>query len=344
MDTTSELSFFQEGDKDIVGMLRTDCIRLSPQMTVAEALCHIRKSSSAPSVLPRAFVTDEGGALLGTVDIVTLLRAKDGESVAHLTDPNAVKAPLSAGREEILRLFSRHGLSSLPIVDSCGRLYGVITSETVRDVTQDEAEEDFAKMSAMTPRETPYLSSSALSDFGSRVPWLMLLMLSATFTGMIISAFESSLSVCVYLTAFIPMLMGTGGNAGSQASVTVIRALSLGEIRLSDVFRILKKELCTALLCASVLAPAAFLKLLLVDHYLLGSLSAEGVLYAPLVVAFTLFLTVVLSKLIGALLPLLAKRLGFDPAVMAAPFITTAVDTVALALYFGIAKCFIPGL
>lgn len=344
MDTANEFSFFQKAGKDIADMVRTDYIGLSPQMTVSDALCHIRKSSAVPSALACIFVTDKHGTLLGSVDIVTLLRAKDGDSVSVLTDPDAVRVSTTAEREEILRLFSQHALSSLPIVDACGRLCGVITAETVRDVMEDETEEDFAKMSAITPRETPYLASSSLSDFASRIPWLMLLMLSATLTGMIISAFESSLSACVYLTAFIPMLMGTGGNAGSQASVTVIRALSLGEVRLSDVFRILKKELRTALLCASVLAPVAFLKLLLIDHYLLGSLSAEGVLYAPLVVAFTLFLTVILSKLIGALLPLLAKRLGFDPAVMAAPFITTAVDTVALALYFGIAKFFIPGI
>lgn len=191
---------------------------------------------------------------------------------------------------------------------------------------------------------THYLSLPAVKVFLSRIPWLLFLMLSATFTGVIISAFEDALSVSVYLTAFIPMLMDTGGNAGNQAAVTVIRALSLGEIGSRDLLRVLKKEAVVAFLCASVLAFAAFFKVLVVDYFLLRTLSVEEAAVVPTVVALTLFFTALLSKLIGATLPLAAKRIGLDPAVMASPFITTIVDTLSLTVYFETARLLIPGL
>lgn len=197
---------------------------------------------------------------------------------------------------------------------------------------------------ASEKNDTHYLSLPAVKVFLSRIPWLLFLMLSATFTGVIISAFEDALSVSVYLTAFIPMLMDTGGNAGNQAAVTVIRALSLGEIGSRDLLRVLKKEAVVAFLCASVLAFAAFFKVLVVDHFLLRTLSVEEAAVVPTVVALTLFFTALLSKLIGATLPILAKRIGLDPAVTVSPFITTIVDTLSLTLYFETARLLIPGL
>jgi magnesium transporter len=238
-------------------------------------------------------------------------------------------------REEAAQLLTKYDFLALPVVDNEGRLVGMITIDDAIDVISEEDEEDIAKMSAITPTDRPYIKTSTISIWLSRIPWLLILMISATFTGIIISSFESALAAQVALTAFIPMLMGTGGNAGSQASVTVIRGLSLDEIEFGDLFRVLFKELRVSLLCGITLSAATFLKIILIDNLILG----EGISYiVAAVVSITMAVTVILAKLIGCSLPLIASKLKLDPAVMASPFITTIVDALSLLVYFYIAS------
>jgi magnesium transporter len=237
-------------------------------------------------------------------------------------------------RETVARLFDRYDYLALPVVDGENRLVGIITVDDAIDVLHDEAEEDFAKMAAITPAEKPYLRMSVIQIWKTRIPWLLILMISATFTGMIISSFETALQGVAALTIFIPMLMDTGGNSGSQASVTVIRGLSLGEIGFSDALKVIWKEMRVSLLCGFTLAVIGFGKILLVDRLIMGN---EGVsLNVAFVVSATLCITVLVAKLIGCSLPIMAKKLGFDPAVMASPFITTIVDAISLIVYFAI--------
>ena len=233
-------------------------------------------------------------------------------------------------------MLSKYNFLALPVVDTDGRMVGIVTFDDAMDVMVQETTEDIEKMAAILPSEKTYLRSDAWELFKHRIPWLMLLMVSATFTGMIITGFENALAAQVVLTAFIPMLMDTGGNSGSQASVTVIRALSLGELEFADLPRVIWKESQTALLCGVALATLCFGKIMLVDRLLLGN-AGISVLTA-FVVCFTMAVTVLIAKIIGCTLPMCAKRLGFDPAVMASPFITTIVDALSLLVYFGIAS------
>ena len=237
---------------------------------------------------------------------------------------------------------SKYALLALPVVDTENRLVGIVTVDDAMDVIQTAAEEDFSVMAATTPDETPYVKATVFSLWKNRIPWLAILMISATFTGIIISAFESALARVVVLTSFIPMLMGTGGNSGSQASVTVIRGLSLGELTPRDWFRVLWKELRVSVLCGVALAILTFGKVMLVDRLLLSN--PDVTVTVALVVSLTLCAVVVVAKLIGGLLPLLADKIGLDPAVMASPFITTLVDALALLIYFTVAGSIIPGL
>ena len=257
-------------------------------------------------------------------------------TVGDIMEENIVFVETLTDRESVAQMFTHYGFLAIPVTDTERRLIGIITVDDAMDVLQEETEEDFTKMAAITPSETPYLKTKIFSIFASRFPWLLLLMISATFTGMIISGFEAALSSCVALTAFIPMLMGTGGNSGSQSSVTVIRGLSLGEISFRDTWHVLRKELLVSVLCAAALGAVSFGKILLVDR-LLFSNPAITVSIA-LTVSLTLSVTVICAKLIGALLPILAKRIRLDPAVMASPFITTLVDALSLMLYFEVAS------
>ena len=250
-------------------------------------------------------------------------------------NPNVIAVNTSEDREEAANLLMKYDFLALPVVDNENRLVGIITIDDAVDVISEEDEEDIAKMSAIIPTDRPYIKTSPFKIFLTRIPWLMILMLSATFTGIIISSFENALAAQVALTAFIPMIMGTGGNAGSQASVTVIRGLSLDELGYSDVFGILFKEFRVSILCGAAIAIATFLKILLIDDLLLGS----GIsLLVALVVSLTMAFTIFIAKLIGCSLPLLAGKLGLDPAVMASPFITTIVDALSLLVYFGVAS------
>ena len=239
-------------------------------------------------------------------------------------------------QEEVAQMFSKYNFLALPVVDAENRMVGIVTFDDAMDVMEDEATEDMEIMGGMTPSDKTYLRSTVFDLFRHRIPWLMLLMVSATFTGMIITGFESALAAQVVLTSFLPMLMDTGGNSGSQSSVTVIRALSLGEVEPSDLPAIVWKEIRTAVLCGVVLATACFAKIMLIDRLLLGNTDITWLV--ALVVCVTMALTVLVAKLIGCTLPIIAKRLGFDPAVMASPFITTIVDALSLLVYFGIAS------
>ncbi len=320
---------------DTAGSIMTiEFVSLRPNMTVEEAFVHLRKTGTESESIYTCYVT-ENKKLLGVVSVYTLILSDKEAKISDIMNPNVISVSTSEDREEAATLLMKYDFLALPVVDNENRLVGIITIDDAVDVISEEDEEDIAKMSAIIPTDRPYIKTSPFKIFLTRIPWLMILMLSATFTGIIISTFENALAAQVALTAFIPMIMGTGGNAGSQASVTVIRGLSLDELGYSDVFRILFKEFRVSLLCGGAVALATFLKIILIDNLLLGS----GItVMVALVVSLTMAFTIFIAKLIGCSLPLLAGKLGLDPAVMASPFITTIVDALSLLVYFGVAS------
>ena len=317
-------------------IMTTEYVSLRPQMTVAEAIARIRRTGVDKETIYTCYVT-EGSKLLGTVSVKDLLLSTDDSTpVAKIMDENVIAVNTMTDQEEVAQMLSKYNFLALPVVDTDGRMVGIITFDDAMDVLVEETTEDIEKMAGMLPSEKSYLRSTAWDLFRHRIPWLALLMVSATFTGMIITGFESALAAQVVLTAFIPMLMDTGGNSGSQASVTVIRALSLGELEFSDAPRVIWKEIETAVLCGVALAALCFAKIMLVDRLLLGNSDITAL--TAFVVCFTMALTVLIAKIVGCSLPMCAKKLGFDPAVMASPFITTIVDALSLLVYFGIAS------
>ena len=320
-------------DDSAGSIMTTEFVGLKREMTVGDALDYIRRVAPEKETVYTCYVTDETRHLLGLVTALTLLTAPTDKKIGDLMDTHVISAKTADDREAVAKTLTKYDFLALPVVDSENRLVGIVTVDDALDVISEETEEDFAKMAGMSPSETPYLKTPALKLFRARIPWLLLLMVSATFTGMIISGFENALAKQVVLTMFIPMLMDTGGNSGSQSSVTVIRALSLGDVRFADIFRVLRKELFTALLCGVTLAAAAFVKLMTVDNLLSGGVT----LTVALVVSLTLLCTVLAAKFIGATLPLLVHKVGLDPAVAASPMITTVVDAIALLVYFAIA-------
>ena len=255
--------------------------------------------------------------------------------IGDIMETNVLSVTTHEDKEDVAQMFSKYDLSALPVVDGDNRLVGIITFDDAMDVMEEETTEDFEKMAAILPSDKPYLKTGVFETWRSRVPWLLLLMLSATFSGMIITRFESVLASCVVLTSFITMLSGTGGNSGSQSSVAVIRALSLGEVELSDVLSVVWKELRVAMLCGVCLGAANFVKMMVVDRWLMNN--PEVTPMVALVVCVTLVLTVMCAKIVGCTLPMAAEKIGIDPAVMAAPFITTIVDALSLLIYFAIA-------
>ena len=318
-------------------IMTTEYVSLRPDMTVEEAILRIRRQGVDKETIYTCYVLSKDRTLLGLVTVKDLLLAEDDETpIQELMLTNLISVTTQTDQEEVARMFSKYNFRALPVVDGENRMVGIVTFDDAMDVMEDEATEDMEIMAAMTPLEKSYLKSSPLELFKHRIPWLLLLMVSATFTGMIISSFEDALSALPALTAFIPMLMDTGGNSGSQSSVTVIRALSLDELKFRDVFVVMWKEFRTAILCAVALAVVCFGKVLLVDRLLMGNESVS--LLVAAVVCLTLAVTVVIAKFVGCTLPLLAKRFGFDPAVMASPFITTIVDALSLLVYFLFAK------
>ena len=318
-------------------LMTMEYVSLRPDMTVEESILRIRRQGVDKETIYTCYVLAKDRTLLGIVTVKDLLLAEsDDTEIQEIMTENVISVTTQDDQEEVAKMFSKYNFLALPVVDTEKRMVGIVTFDDAMDVMEEEATEDMEIMAAMTPSEKSYLKSSPFDLYKHRIPWLMLLMVSATFTGMIISSFESALALLPALTAFIPMLMDTGGNCGSQSSVTVIRALSLDELELSDVFIVLWKEVRTAALCGVTLAALCFLKVLLIDRLLMGNQSIS--LSVDLVICLALGVTVVMAKMVGCTLPLLAKRLGFDPAVMASPFITTIVDALSLLVYFLFAK------
>ena len=318
-------------------LMTMEYVSLRPDMTVEESILRIRRQGVDKETIYTCYVLSADRTLQGIVTVKDLLLAEsDDTEIKEIMTENVISVTTQDDQEEVAKMFSKYNFLALPVVDTEKRMVGIVTFDDAMDVMEEEATEDMEIMAAMTPSEKSYLKSTPFDLYKHRIPWLMLLMVSATFTGMIISSFESALALLPALTAFIPMLMDTGGNCGSQSSVTVIRALSLDELGLSDVFTVLWKEVRTAVLCGISLAAVCFLKVLLVDRLLMHNESIS--LSVDLVICLALGVTVVMAKMVGCTLPLLAKRLGFDPAVMASPFITTIVDALSLLVYFLFAK------
>ena len=316
-------------------IMTTEFVSLRVDMTVAEAIQRIRLTGVDKETIYTCYVT-ENRHLLGILSVKDLLLTlDDNKRVGEIMDTNVISVNTLTDQEEVAHRLSKYNFIALPVVDTENRMVGIVTFDDAMDVIEEETTEDIEIMGGMTPSEKPYLRSSPVELFKHRIPWLMLLMVSATFTGMIINSFESSLAAQVVLTSFIPMLMDTGGNSGSQASVTIIRAISLGELEFSDLPKAVWKEIQTAVLCGAALAAVCFIKIMLIDRLLLGNTDVTPLIAA--VVCVTMALTVLVSKVIGCILPVFAKKMGFDPAVMSSPFITTIIDAVSLLLYFALA-------
>ena len=312
---------------------QNDEVKLTPDMTVGDAILRIRRTGVDKETIYTCYVL-QNRLLVGTVSVKSLLLApSDLQTIDSIMESNLITVTTHTDQEEVARMMSKYNLLAIPVVDSDNRMVGIVTFDDAMDVVEEETTEDMEIMAGMTPSDKTYLRSSPLDLFIHRIPWLSLLMISATFTGMIISAFEEKLATMVCLTAFIPMLMDTGGNSGSQSSVTVIRALSLGELEFSDLGKVIWKEIRTALMCGLVLSVLCVGKVLLFDHLIMNN--PEVTLMVAVTVGLTLAVTVLCAKIVGCTLPMLAKKLGFDPAVMASPFITTIVDALSLLVYFG---------
>ncbi len=318
-------------------IMTTEYIDLKKTMSVDDAIARIRRIGLQSETINTCYVIGAHRRLLGTVTIKDLL-LKSGETILEdIMDEAVISANTLDDKEKVANLFEKYDLMAVPIVDKENRLVGIVTVDDAIDVLQEEATEDIEKMAAILPSDKSYFRTSVWNTFKSRIPWLLLLMISATFTGAIISSFEEKLTILPALITFIPMLMNTAGNGGSQSSVTVIRALSLGDIEWKDILRVVWKETRVAIVCSLVLSVVNFGKMLLVDHLIFNTFDAGKYMAEIVVVSITLFFTVFIAKIIGSILPMLAKKLKLDPAVMASPFITTIVDAVALMVYFNIA-------
>ena len=319
-------------DNSAGAWMTTEYVSLRPEMTVEEAILRIRRQGVDKETIYTCYVTKDR-KLLGIVTVKDLLLAEDDEIlISDLMEMDLISVTTHTDQEEVARIFSKYDFIALPVVDKENRMVGIVTVDDAIDVMEEEATEDIELMGGMLPSENTYLRSSVWELFKNRIPWLLFLMLSATFTGMIINSFEGALAAQVALTAFIPMLMGTGGNSGSQSSVTIIRALSLDEVEFADLPRVVWKEIRTAVLCGLALAIVCFIKIWLVDRLLFGN--PDITLMVDAVVCLAMFVTVLLAKTVGAVLPMVAKVLKLDPAVMASPFITSIVDALSLLVYF----------
>ena len=308
--------------------MTAEVMYLKINLTVAVAISRVRAASEDSESIYTCYVTDERRMLKGVVSLRELLAARDDRLVEELMSDDIIAAHTTEDQEEAVQRLMKYDFLSLPVVDQEGRLVGIVTVDDAMDVMEEEATEDIEKMAAILPTDKPYFQTGVVETWKHRIPWLLLLMISATFTGTILGFFEEALAANAALTLFIPMLMDTGGNSGGQASVTIIRAMSLGDVEFADWLRVIWKELRVSVLCALTLGVVVFGKVMLLDR--------KDATVAS-VVALTIFFTIVIAKLIGCTLPMLAKRLGFDPAVMASPFITTVVDALSLLVYFAIA-------
>lgn len=325
-DTRKQINELLKYPDDSAGsVMTTEFVALSPEMTAAQSIAQIRATGVDKETINTCYVIDAKYHLLGAVTIRALILANPEENCVTLMTANVISVTTQDDQESAVQTMLKYHFSSLPVVDAENRLVGIITADDAMDIMEEEATEDISKMAAITPSDRPYLKTSVFAIWKNRIPWLLLLMVSATFTGLVITQFEDALAACAVLIAYIPMMMDTGGNSGSQASVTVIRSLSLKELRFKDIFRVMWKEFRVALLCGATLSVCNFAKMLAFDH---------ATIIVAAIVCLTLMCTVVISKLVGCTLPMLAKRVGLDPAVMASPFITTIVDVLSLLIYF----------
>lgn len=335
-DTRATINRFLSYPEGSAGSIMTaEFIDFRRNMTVAQAIANIKNTGDDKETVYVGYITDEKRILQGSIRIEKLLFSDDSTLLCNIMNTDFVCAGTHDDKEDVADTISKYDLTALPIVDAEGRLVGIVTVDDAIDVIEEKNTEDMEMMAAMTPADKPYLRTGVLSTFSKRIPWLLLLMVTSTFTGRIISGFESALSAFPVLIAFIPMLMGTGGNSGGQSSVAVIRGLALEEIRPSDSMRVMLKESSVAILSGGVLAVCNLLKIMFVDN-LIFDMGVDTL--AAIVISLTLFTTVLVSKLVGGVLPIFAKVVGLDPAVMASPFITTIVDAVSLLLYFGFAR------
>ena len=333
-DMRREINELLKYPEDSAGsIMTTEFIVLRPDMTAEMAIKRIRRTGVDKETIYTCYVTDENNRLIGITTVKDLLLAEDDDTVKDMMEENVISVHTLDDQEQVAQLFSNYDFLALPVVDNEQRLVGIVTIDDAIDVIREEATEDFEKMAAVLPSDKPYMKTSVWGIYKKRVPWLLILMLSATFTSTIISSFDGMLASVIILSSFIPMITGSGGNAGSQASVSVIRALSLGEIEFKSMFVVLWKELRVAFFCGLTLAVANFVKLMIFD--LRGH---DNALFIALVVSLTLVGTIIMAKLVGASLPLLSSKIGLDPAVMANPLITTVCDSLSLLIYFGIAS------
>lgn len=333
-DTTrKDINKLLKYQEDTAGSIMTvEYAELKEDIDIETAIKQLKKDFEKYETINTCYVLDKKRVLVGEIQIKDLLFSARDEKIKDVCEKDILYVSTSTDQEEVANIFSKYDKTIMPVVDSEHRLVGIITIDDVLDVVEEEATEDMKKMAAITPIDKPYDKTGVFETFFARIPWLVVLMISATFTGAIITSFEDKLAACTALTAFIPMLMNTGGNAGGQSSVSIIRALSLNQIELKDIFKVMFKEFRISILCAIVLAACNFLKMLIFDKVTM--LIAASV-------CITLFVTVIIAKLIGCVLPIFAKKLGFDPAVMASPFITTLVDACSLLIYFEIATMII---
>ncbi len=328
-DTRAAINKILQYPDDSAGSLMTiEYVSLRKNMTVSEALTRIRRTGVDKETIYTCYVTDYNRKLLGLVTAKDLLLSEEDELISDIMETNMIFVHTHTDKEEVAQRFSKYNLLAMPVVDDEERLVGIVTIDDAMDVMEEEATEDIEKMAAIRPGDKPYFQTSVWQTYKARIPWLLILMVSATFTSLIITKFESVLDVSIVLSAAIPMLMDTGGNCGGQASVTIIRALSLDDVEFKDIFRVIWKELRVGLLCGVSLAIVNFVKMLILH---------QGTVLIITVISMALFCAVIVAKFIGCVLPMLAAKIGFDPAVMSSPFITTIVDALSLLLYVNMA-------
>ena len=323
-------------DDSAGSIMTTEYVSLRPKMEVEEAILRIRRTGVDKETIYTCYVTDNSGHLIGIVTVRELLLADNNDTIEEIMTPNVISVNTHDDQEEAAQMCSKYAFLALPVVDTENRLVGIVTFDDAMDVIEEETTEDMEIMAAITPSDKSYMRSGILEIWKQRIPWLLLLMISATFTGIIITRFENALAAQVALVGFIPMLMDTGGNSGSQSSVTIIRGISLDEIEFSDLPAVLWKEVRVAVVCGICLSVVCFGKIMLVDRFLMRNEAVTATI--GIVVCATMAITVLLAKVVGCTLPIIAKRVGLDPAVMASPFITTIVDALSLLVYFGIAS------
>ncbi len=329
-DTRKMINEILQYPEDSAGsVMTTEFVELQGSMTAGEAIDHIRKVGVDKETINTCYITGRTHKLKGVVSIRSLILAAPETPCSALMSPSVVSVNTLEDQEAVAQMFAKYDFNALPVVDGDNRLLGIVTVDDAMDILEAETTEDMEKMAAITPSDRPYLATGVFATWRNRIPWLLLLMISASLTGMVITRFENSLVACSALLAYIPMLMDAGGNSGSQTSVTVIRGLSLQELEFGDLLRVMWKEFRVAILCGVTMSAVTFLKILLLDREdLLVALSA----------ALALLFTVMVAKLVGCMFPMLAKKVGFDPAVMASPFITTIVDVLSLLIYFLLAS------